>query len=153
RSSPSFDRSCRLVRLGNSGIVAAIDNNRREQSSRDDCGDSETVAHDRALPPRPPTHNLELDACDASELELRFMGHGYERAKWKISLIRDLGITAPALCHRLLRVLRPASVILSRRATSSVRTPISALVVASPAWTSSAICSAVKPRASMIASE
>src|SRR5262245_29128994 len=45
-------------------------------------------------PPRPPTHNLELDACDASALELRFMGHGYERAKWKISLIRDPGIAA-----------------------------------------------------------
>src|SRR5262245_12726603 len=80
--------------LGDSGIVAAMDNTRREQSSRGDCGNSETVAHDRALPPRPPTHNLQLDACDASALELRFMGHGYERAKWKISLIRDPGIAA-----------------------------------------------------------
>ena len=60
-----------------------------------------------------------------------------------------------ALRHRLLRVLRPVSVILIF-ATSIVRPTIatrSAFVVASPAWTNSTICSAVKPRASRIASE
>src|SRR5215475_3782582 len=83
------------------------------------------------------------------------MGHGYERANWKISLIRDPGYCSSALRHRLLRVLRPVSVILIF-ATSIVRPTIatrSAFVVASPAWTNSSICSTVKPRASMIASE
>jgi hypothetical protein len=107
------------------------------------------------LSPRTPTRNLKQMPVwqGRTSSDQRDTVSAWDKPK--IPLIHGPGIARPALHHRLLRVLRPASVILTR-ATSIVRAPTatrSAFIVASPAWTNSTICSAVRPRASMIASE